>query len=55
MLVAFYNATDGPNWIDNQNRLTDSPLTDWAGVNADEWYRDDPLADECVLSLNLFE
>ena len=40
ILVALYNATDGPNWIDSDNWLTDAPLgelvlesrpTPWAG------------------------
>lgn len=31
-LVALYNATDGPNWVDNGNWLTDAPLRDWYGV-----------------------
>ena len=31
-LVAFYEATDGPNWIDNTNWLSDVPLGDWYGV-----------------------
>ena len=34
-LVALYEATDGPNWIDNTNWLTDAPLGDWYGVEAD--------------------
>ena len=33
-LVAFYNATDGPNWSDNTNWLTDAPISDWSGVTA---------------------
>ena len=33
-LVALYEATDGPNWIDNTNWLTDAPLGDWYGVVA---------------------
>ncbi len=33
-LVAFYNATDGPNWRDNTNWLTDAPISDWSGVTA---------------------
>ena len=33
-LVALYNATDGPNWSDNTNWLTDSPISDWSGVTA---------------------
>ena len=34
-LVALYNATDGPNWVDNTNWLTDAPLGAWYGVNTD--------------------
>ena len=34
-LVAFYNATDGPNWVDNTNWLTDAPLGEWYGVTTD--------------------
>ena len=32
-LVALYEATDGPNWTDNTNWLTDAPLEDWYGVS----------------------
>ncbi len=32
-LAAFYNATDGPNWSDNTNWLTDAPISDWSGVS----------------------
>lgn len=31
-LVAFYNATNGPNWINNENWLTDLPVGRWHGV-----------------------
>ena len=34
-LVALYNATDGSNWIDNTNWLTDAPLREWYGVETD--------------------
>lgn len=34
-LVAFYNATDGPNWTTDDNWLTDAPLGDWYGVETD--------------------
>ena len=34
-LVALYNATDGPNWLDNSNWLTDAPLGEWYGVSTD--------------------
>ena len=32
-LVALYGATDGPNWVDNENWLTDAPLGEWYGVD----------------------
>ena len=35
ILVALYNATDGPNWIDSDNWLTDAPLSEWHGVVTD--------------------
>ena len=31
-LAAFYNATDGLNWSDNTNWLTDASISDWSGV-----------------------
>ena len=34
-LVALYNATDGANWTDNTNWLTNVPLGQWHGVSAD--------------------
>ena len=34
-LVALYEATDGPNWVDNTNWLSDAPLREWYGVEAD--------------------
>ena len=34
-LVALYNATDGPNWVNSDNWLTDAPLGDWYGVDTD--------------------
>ena len=33
VLVALYNATDGPNWHRNDGWLTDAPLEDWYGVS----------------------
>ena len=44
-LVALHNATDGPNWVYNDNWLTDAPLDDWYGVRTDESGR--------VFSINL--
>ena len=34
-LVALYNATDGADWTDNTNWLSDGPLDDWYGVTID--------------------
>ena len=35
VLVALYTATDGPNWNDNRNWLTDADLNNWYGVRVD--------------------
>ena len=32
-LVALYNATGGPNWVNATNWLTDAPLGEWYGVS----------------------
>ena len=32
-LVALYEATDGPNWVNKDNWLTDVPLGEWYGVD----------------------
>ena len=34
-LAALYLATNGPNWVNNDNWLTNAPLGDWYGVNTD--------------------
>ena len=34
-LVALYNATDGPNWVNSENWLTDAPLDEWYGIAVD--------------------
>ena len=31
-LIALYNATDGTNWTNNDNWLTDKPLNEWYGI-----------------------
>ena len=38
-LVALYNATDGPNWTNNSNWLSDAPVGEWHGVTADPYGR----------------
>ena len=35
-LVALYNATDGSNWVNNTNWLTDRPMGAWYGVTTDD-------------------
>ena len=35
-LVALYNATDGPNWGNNENWLSDEPLDAWHGVSVSD-------------------
>ena len=35
-LMAFYHATDGPNWRWSDNWGTDAPLDQWYGVSVDE-------------------
>ena len=35
-LTALYNATDGPNWHDNTNWLSQQPLSTWFGVTTAE-------------------
>ena len=44
-LVALYNATDGPNWRNNTNWLSNAALGDWYGVDTD--------GDGRVVELNL--
>ena len=36
ILTALYNATDGPNWTNNTNWLSDRPLGEWYGVVTDD-------------------
>ena len=35
-LTALYRSTDGPNWRDNTNWLSDGPLSEWHGVSTVE-------------------
>ena len=35
VLIALYEATNGPNWLRSDNWLTDAPLGEWAGVETD--------------------
>ena len=44
-LVELYNTTDGSNWVNNTNWLSDRPLEEWHGITTD--------ADGRVTELNL--
>ena len=35
-LATLYEATSGPDWVNNDNWLTDAPLGDWHGIDVDE-------------------
>ena len=35
VLEAFFNSTDGPNWVNNANWATDAPLDQWYGIQVD--------------------
>lgn len=35
-LIAFYNATDGDNWSNNENWCSDKPVSQWHGITATE-------------------
>ena len=35
VLIALYNSTDGPNWRNNDNWLSDAPIGEWDGVFTD--------------------
>ena len=34
--MALYEATDGPNWVNNTNWLSNKPLSEWFGVTSDK-------------------
>ena len=42
-LVALYEATDGPNWLNSDGWLTDAPLREWYGVSTNADGRVDTL------------
>ena len=43
ILVALYEATNGANWTNDENWLTDAPLGDWYGVHTESSGRVDRL------------
>jgi len=36
-LIAFYESTNGYNWVKSDNWLSDSPVNDWYGVSLKKW------------------
>ena len=48
VLVALYNATDGPNWKNRDNWLSDKSIDQWRGVTTDE----DGRVTVLILNLN---
>ena len=34
--MALYNATDGANWDDNDNWLSDKPIGEWYGITTND-------------------
>ena len=38
-LIAFYNATDGDNWSNNENWCSDKPVSQWHGITANEGFK----------------
>ena len=48
VLVEFYNATEGDNWIRRRNWISDRPLNEWWGVSTTE----DGRVDSLVLKSN---
>ena len=56
-LAALYDATDGPNWLDNDGWLTDAPLGEWHGVRVHDgrlvslWLHDNGLTGPIPLEL----
>lgn len=47
-LVALYEATDGPNWVNNDNWLTEAPLREWYGVGW-EWHDGEERVERLLL------
>lgn len=45
-LIAFYNATGGPQWTNNTNWCSDKPLDEWYGVS---------VVDGVVVGIDLYE
>ena len=51
VLEALYHATDGPNWKQSDNWLTDAPLREWHGIGS-EWHDGEERVDRLLLGNN---
>ncbi|MBR5282975.1 MAG: leucine-rich repeat domain-containing protein [Alistipes sp.] len=50
-LIAFYEATGGDNWTRNDNWCSDKPVSEWHGVNVDEFMM--PINSKRVVTIRL--
>ena len=53
-LTALYYATDGDNWKNNTNWLSDEPLYKWYGLNANYWPESTIEVDD-IVEIQLFD
>lgn len=53
-LIALYNSTNGDNWKNNTNWLSDKPVNQWFGVNNDIW-AEDTIVGDYILRLQLID
>ncbi len=53
-LTALYNSTNGDNWKNNTNWLSDAPLYEWYGLNANYWPESTIEVDD-IVEIQLFD
>ena len=53
-LEALYTSTNGNNWKDNTNWLSDNPVNQWYGVNNDIW-GNDTIVGDYILRIQLID
>ena len=52
LLESFYHKTDGDNWFDNKNWLSDKPISEWGRLNTFRQYRNTDILHEFNLVNN---
>lgn len=52
-LIDLYHATDGDNWGDNTNWLSDKPVTEWYGVNNSRFRQGIKIIGDYMVSVDL--